>query len=92
MKIVPLGDRVAIKPAEQETKTKSGIIIPDTADKEKPEQGKVIAVGKGDKIKKLDLKKGDVILFSKYAGEDKKIEGKEYKFVGVGDVIAKFVL
>ena len=78
----PLGDRVLVKRVEEESKTKGGIIIPDTA-KEKPQQGKVIAVGKGKvekdgKITPLDVKEGDTILFGKYSGQEIKMDGEEY--------------
>ena len=82
MKIRPLGDRVLIKRVAEEEKTKGGIIIPDTA-KEKPQEGKVIAVGKGKrnedgKVTPLDVKEGDTVLFGKYSGQEIKLEGEEY--------------
>ena len=82
MKIRPLQDRVIVKRIEEEEKTKGGIIIPDTA-KEKPQQGKVIAVGKGKvekdgKVIPLDVKEGDTILFGKYSGQEIKMDGEEY--------------
>lgn len=82
MKVRPLGDRVLVKRLEEEEKTKGGIIIPDTA-KEKPQQGKIIAVGNGritedGKVIPLNVKAGERILFQKYAGSDIKIEGEEY--------------
>lgn len=82
MKIRPLQDRILIKRLEEEEKTKGGIIIPDTA-KEKPMEGKVVAVGKGKvqedgKVLPLDVKVGDRILFAKYAGTDVKIEGEDH--------------
>jgi chaperonin GroES len=90
-KIRPLGDRVLVKQVEAETKTASGIIIPDTA-KEKPQEGKVIAVGTGKivdgKKVELDVKKGDKILFSKYGGDEIKIEGVEYKILKEDDILA----
>src|SRR4030042_982071 len=81
MKIRPLQDRVIVKRLEEEEKTKGGIIIPDSA-KEKPQEGKVIAVGKGKtnedgKVIPLDVKVGDKILFGKYSGSEVKIEGEE---------------
>jgi chaperonin GroES len=92
MKIRPLHDRVIVKRIEEEEKTKGGIIIPDTA-KEKPIEGKVVAVGAGklmDNGKKLplDVKKGDRILFGKYAGTDIKIEGEEHLIMREEDIIA----
>ena len=85
MKIRPLQDRVIVKRLEEEEKTKGGIIIPDSA-KEKPQEGKVIAVGKGKvteegKVIPLDVKVGDKILFGKYSGTDVKIDGEEHLFL-----------
>ncbi len=82
MKIKPLHDRVLIKRVEEETKTKGGIIIPDSA-KEKPQEGEVVAVGNGrflenGKLQELDVKKGDRILFSKYSGTEIKLDGVEH--------------
>jgi chaperonin GroES len=82
MKLTPLYDRVVIKPAPPEEVTKGGIIIPDTA-KEKPQQGEVVAVGKGKltedgKLIPLQVKVGDQVLFGKYAGTEVKIDGEEY--------------
>lgn len=90
MKIKPLGDRVLVEPSKEDEKTKSGIIIPDTA-KEKPHQGTVVAVGPGkltDEGKKLpmDVKVGDKILYGKYAGNEVKIEGKEYVILDSSDI------
>ena len=91
MKIRPLQDRILVKRIEEEQKTEGGIIIPDTA-KEKPMEGKVVAVGKGKvsedgKFMPLDVKKGDRILFSKYAGTEVKIEGEEHLIVREDDVL-----
>jgi chaperonin GroES len=91
MKIRPLQDRVIVERLAEEEKTKGGIIIPDTA-KEKPMEGKVIAVGKGKttedgKLIKLDVKAGDIILFSKYAGTEVKIDGKEYLIMREDDIL-----
>ena len=92
MKVRPLHDRLIVKRLEEEEKTKGGIIIPDTA-KEKPVEGKVIAVGKG-KIKKdgtaipMEAKKGDRILFAKYAGTEVKIDGEEHLIMKEDDVLA----
>jgi len=91
MKIRPLQDRILVKRLEGEEKTKGGIIIPDTA-KEKPAEGKVIAVGKGKvddegKHQALDVKKGDKILFSKYAGTEVQIEGDEHIIIREDDVL-----
>lgn len=92
MKIRPLHDRLIVKRLEEEEKTKGGIIIPDTA-KEKPIEGKVIAVGEG-RIKKdgkkipLEVKKGDRILFAKYGGTEVKIDGEEHLMMKEDDVLA----
>jgi chaperonin GroES len=91
MKIRPLQDRVIVKRLEEEEKTKGGIIIPDTA-KEKPQEGKVIAVGKGKmteegKLIPLDVKVGDKILFGKYSGTEIKIEGEEHLIMREEDIL-----
>ena len=92
MKIRPLQDRLIVKRLEEEEKTKGGIIIPDTA-KEKPIEGKVIAVGQGRMNKDgkkvpMDVKKGDRILFAKYAGTEVKIDGEEHLMMREDDVLA----
>jgi chaperonin GroES len=92
MKIQPLHDRVLVKRIDEETKTKGGIIIPDTA-KEKPQEGKVVAVGKGrilddGKVQEPAVKKGDKILFSKYAGSEIKLDGEEHIIIREDDVLA----
>jgi chaperonin GroES len=91
MKIRPLHDRILVKRVDEEDKTKGGIIIPDTA-KEKPQEGKVIAVGNGKvdddgDVTPLDVKKGDRILFSKYAGTEVNIEGDEHLIIREDDVL-----
>jgi len=91
MNIRPLQDRIIVKRIQEEEKTAGGIIIPDTA-KEKPQEGKVVAVGKGKvgddgKVIALDLKKGDRILFGKYAGSEVKIDGTEYLIMREEDVL-----
>jgi len=91
MKIRPLQDRIIVKRIDEEEKTKGGIIIPDTA-KEKPQEAKVIAVGKG-KVKEdgtilpLDVKKGDRVLFSKYSGTEINIDGEEHLIIREDDVL-----
>jgi chaperonin GroES len=87
----PLHDRVLVRRVDAEEKTKGGIIIPDTA-KEKPSEGKVVAVGKGKvsedgKLTPLDVKKGDRILFSKYSGTEVNIEGDEHLIIREDDVL-----
>ena len=91
MKLRPLHDRILVQRVEEETKTRGGIIIPDSA-KEKPAEGEVIAVGNGKigedgKRVPLDIKKGDRILFGKYGGTDVKIEGEEYLILREDDVL-----
>ncbi|MFA7116228.1 MAG: co-chaperone GroES [Bacteroidales bacterium] len=87
MNIKPLADRVLIEPKEAETKTASGIYIPDTA-KEKPQEGKVVAIGKGKKDEPMELKIGDVVLYGKYAGTELQVEGKDYLMMRQSDVLA----
>jgi chaperonin GroES len=94
MKIRPLNDRVLVLRVEKEEKSSGGIIIPDTA-KEKPQEGKVVSVGPGkmaDDGKRipLEVKKGDRVLFSKYAGSDIKIDGVEHVFMREDDILAIF--
>jgi chaperonin GroES len=93
MNIKPLGSRVVIKALEKEERTKSGILLPDTA-KEKPQQGKVVAVGtgrvneSGAKIA-LEVKEGDTVIFSKYAGTEVKVDGEEFIILdGERDILA----
>ena len=91
MKFRPLYDRILVERIESEEKTKGGIIVPDTA-KEKPQQGKVIAVGHGKlledgKLIPLEVKAGDTILFGKYSGSEIKIEGNEYLIMKEDDVL-----
>ena len=93
MKIKPLADHVLIKPIEEEEKTKTGILLPETAEKEKPEQGEVIAVGPGKrtsegKLIPLEVKKGDKVLFTKYGPTEIKIEGKKYLIAREEDILA----
>ncbi len=87
MNIKPLADRVLVEPKEAETKTASGLYIPDTA-KEKPQQGKVVATGSGKKDEPMELKVGDVILYGKYSGTEITVEGKEYLMMRQSDVLA----
>lgn len=85
--IRPLADRVLIEPKEAETKTASGIYIPDTA-KEKPQQGKVIAVGPGKKDEPMEVKVGEEVLYGKYAGTEVTVEDKKYLIVKQSDILA----
>ena len=94
MNLQPLGDRVVVKPlSEEDSKTPSGIYIPDTA-KEKPQEGEVVAVGpgepndSGEKIKP-DVEKGDKVVYSKYSGTEIKVEGVEYLILSSRDILAK---
>jgi len=92
MKIRPLHDRIVVKRIEEETTTAGGIIIPDSA-KEKPQEGKIVAVGNGKiaddgKVTPLDVKKGDKILFSKYSGSEINVEGAEHLIMREDDVLA----
>jgi len=92
MKIRPLGDRILVKRLESEERTKGGIIIPDTA-KEKPVEATVVAVGNGKvlkdgKLRKLDVKAGDRILFGKYSGSEVKIDGEEHLILREEEVLA----
>lgn len=91
MKLLPLGDRIVVEPLTEEETTKAGIILPDTVDKEKKAEGRVVAVGDGEKIQKLKLKEGDRVLFGKYAGEEVKVDDVEYKILNEDDVLARIV-
>lgn len=83
----PLADRVLVEPSAAETKTASGIIIPDTA-QEKPQQGKVVAVGNGKKDEPMTVKPGDTVLYGKYGGTEIKHEGKDYLIMRESDIFA----
>jgi len=92
MKIRPLADKVLVQRLEAQKKTAGGIVLPDSA-KEKPQRGKIISVGQGKilddgTVKKLQLKKGDQVLFTSYAGTDVKIDGKEYLIMSESDIMA----
>lgn len=84
--IKPLADRVLIEPQAAETKTASGIIIPETA-KEKPQKGKVVAVGKGKKDHDMTVKEGDMVLYGKYSGTELKLEGTDYLMMREDDIL-----
>ena len=93
MKIKPLGDNIFVQAIEEEEKTKSGIVLPDTAEKERPQKGKVVFVGPGridenGKRIPIEVKKGDVVLFKKYAPDEIKVEGKEYLVIKADDILA----
>jgi len=87
LNIKPLADRVLVEPIEAETKTASGIIIPDNA-KEKPQKGKVMAVGKGSKENPTTVKVGDTVLYGKYSGTELKFEGNDYLIMSEKDILA----
>ena len=93
VKLQPMGDRLVVKPMQSEEKTKSGIYLPDTA-KEKPQEGKVIAVGPGrmtDEGKRIapDVVVGDIVLYTKYGGSEIKIDGEEFIIMRESDILAK---
>ena len=93
-KLRPLEDRVVVEPLEQEEKTKGGIVLPDTA-KEKPQKGRIVAAGPGrydeeGKRIPMEVKPGDVVAYSRYAGTEVKIEGEEYLILRESDVLAVF--
>ena len=92
MKIKPLSDHIVIEPLKQEEKTASGILLPETVEKERPEQGKVVAVGPGKKnedgkVIPLDVKEGDVVLFTKYGPNEVKIDDTEYLIAREDDIL-----
>ena len=92
MKIRPLADKVLVQRLEAETKTAGGIVLPDSA-KEKPQRGKIVSVGEGKLLddgtrKKMQAKKGDVVLFTSYAGTDVEIDGKDYLIMDESDIMA----
>ena len=91
MKLVPLADRVVLKQLDAEEKTKSGIVLPGTA-QEKPQQAEVVAVGPGGMVDgkevAMSVKKGDQVIYSRYAGTDVKLDGEEYVIVRQGDILA----
>lgn len=92
MKLRPLGDHVVVKPLEAEEKTAGGIVLPDTA-KEKPTKGEVIAVGKGrilpnGRVVDPQVKKGDKVIYGRYAGTEVKVDGNEYKIITENDILA----
>ena len=93
MKIKPLSDHILIEPIKEEEKTKTGILLPETAEKERPEQGKVIAVGQGrktedGKVIPISVKPGQKVLFKKYGPDEIKVEGKEYLIAKEEDILA----
>ena len=85
--IKPLADRVLVQPMEAESKTASGLIIPDTA-KEKPQKGTVVAAGTGTKDEEMQVKPGDVVLYGKYAGTELNVDGTDYLMMRQSDILA----
>lgn len=92
MQIKPLGDNLLVEPTKHEEATRSGIVLPETTNKERPEQGKVIAVGPGrtveGKLVAMTVKVGDVVLFKKYGPDEIKMDGREYLILSESDVLA----
>ncbi len=93
MKLKPLNDHVVVKPAAKEEVTKSGIVLPDTIDKERPEQGEVIAVGSGKLLEngqraQMSVKIGDKVVFKKYSPDEFKIDDEEFLLIGENDILA----
>lgn len=93
MKLTPLSNNVVVKAMKKEEMTKSGIVLPDTLDKEKPEQGEVIAVGAGKRLESgaiapMSVKVGDKVMFKKYSPDEVKIDGEEYLVLSESDIIA----
>ena len=92
MKLKPLSNNVIVKPLKKEEMTKSGIVLPDTVDKEKPEKGEVVAAGPGrlmdnGQIAKMSVKVGDQVMFKKYAPDEVKVDGEEYLVLSESDII-----
>jgi len=93
MKLKPLFNNVIVKPSKNEEVTKSGIVLPDTIDKEKPEKGEVVAVGSGKildngNVLKMSVKVGDKVMFKKYSPDEVKVDGQDYLVLSEGDIIA----
>lgn len=86
MNMKPINDRVVVKPASAEEKTKGGIIIPDTA-KEKPQRGEVVAVGPGKKDHEMTVQKGDTVLYGKYSGQEITLDGQDYLIMREDDIL-----
>lgn len=85
--VKPLGDRVLVEPQEAEVKTSGGIFIPDSA-QEKPQKGKVVAVGSGTKDVEMEVKTGDMVLYGKYSGTELQVDGKDYMIMRQSDILA----
>ena len=88
MNLQPVGDRVLVRPMTEEEVTTSGIVLPDTVDKEKKAEGEVLAIGDGEDVTKLSLKVGDKVLYGKYSGDDVEYEKEELKFLKADEILA----
>lgn len=88
MNLQPVGDRVLVRPLTEEEVTQSGIVLPDTVDKEKKAEGEVLAIGDGEDVKKLNINVGDTVLFGKYSGDDVEYNDEELKFLKDEEVLA----
>ncbi len=88
MAIQPIGDRILVKVLEEKETTKSGIVLPETAEKEKKAEGEIVAIGEGDKVKKMNLKIGDKVMFGKYAGDEVQIQKVEHRFLKDEEILA----
>lgn len=93
MNVKPLGDHILVKPLKQEEVTKSGIVLPDTVDKEKKAEGEIVAVGPGKLLKdgsraQMEVSVGDIVLYKKWGGDEVDIDGEEYKIISAEDVLA----
>lgn len=88
MKLKPLGDRVIVQALPKEETSKAGIILPDSASKESRMEGKILAIGSGEKVSKLGLSMGQKVVFSEYGGSEIKIDGEEYKILNHDDLLA----
>jgi chaperonin GroES len=89
MNIKPIGNRILVKPEVVEQKTMSGIVLPETMEKQQKEQGVIVAMGEGEGLKKLQLKIGDKVIFGKYSGEEVSFDKVEYKFIKHEDILGK---
>ena len=90
MELKPIGDRVLVRPVKEEEITASGIVLPDTVDKEKKAEGEIIAIGGGEKVQKLFLSIGNKILYRKYSGDEVEVDGEEYKILSHEDILGVF--
>ncbi len=88
MNLQPVGDRVLVRPLSEEEVTASGLVLPDTVDREKKAEGEVVALSDSEDVKKLNLKVGDTVLYGKYAGEDVDYKGEDFKFLKDDEILA----